>query len=35
MAAVLTEDEQRTLLRAAELMNRLVEYGGGVAVVER
>ncbi len=35
MAAVLAPDERATLLAAAELMDRLVEFGGGVAVVER
>lgn len=35
MAATLTADERRTVLEAAELFERLVEFGGGVAVVER
>jgi DNA-binding MarR family transcriptional regulator len=34
MAEVLTADERHTLLHAAELMQRLVDFGGGVAVVE-
>jgi DNA-binding MarR family transcriptional regulator len=35
MAATLTADERRTVLEAAALFDRLVEFGGGVAVVER
>jgi len=35
MDAVLTPDEQRTLVAAADLMLRLVDFGGGVAMVER
>jgi len=35
MAEVLSPDEQDVLVRAADLMQRLVEFGGGVAVVER
>lgn len=35
MAEVLTATERQTLLEAATLMERLVEFGGGVAVVER
>ena len=34
MAAVCTAEERQTLLAAADLMRRLVEYGGGVAPVE-
>lgn len=34
MAAVLSPDEQRVLVEAAELMERLVEFGGRVAAVE-
>ncbi len=34
MASVLSADERRTLRTAAELMDRLVEFGGGVARVE-
>jgi DNA-binding MarR family transcriptional regulator len=33
--AVLAPDERQTLLAAAALMERLVDFGGGVAVVER
>lgn len=35
MAEVLSPDERRTLVDAAALMERLVEFGGGVAVAER
>jgi DNA-binding MarR family transcriptional regulator len=35
MAATLTADERRTVLEAAVLLERLVKFGGGVAVVER
>jgi DNA-binding MarR family transcriptional regulator len=35
MAAVLTPDERQSLRHAAALMERLVEFGGGVAVAER
>jgi DNA-binding MarR family transcriptional regulator len=35
MNEVLTTEERRQLLAAAELLQRLVEAGGGVAVVER
>jgi DNA-binding MarR family transcriptional regulator len=35
MAEVLTPAERQTLLDASELMLRLVEFGGGVAAVER
>lgn len=35
MATMLSADERRLLLDAAELMERLVEFGGGVAVAEQ
>lgn len=35
MSVVLTPDERATLMAAADLMDRLVQHGGGVAVVER
>jgi hypothetical protein len=35
MAATLSADERHTVLEAAVLFERLVEFGGGVAVVER
>jgi DNA-binding MarR family transcriptional regulator len=35
MAATLTPDERRTVLEAATLLERLVEFGGAIAVVER
>jgi DNA-binding MarR family transcriptional regulator len=34
MAKTLTADERHTLVAAAALMQRLVDFGGGVAVVE-
>jgi hypothetical protein len=34
MDAVLSEDERTTLFAAAELMERLVDFGGGVAAAE-